>query len=80
MTLHRMIHAGIQTIPLPDNELAGEVIKELRMLENMKLLHNTDSIEKRLMLLIALFDEDNLTTNALKEQLKIVRKFYGKSP
>lgn len=78
-TLHKEIHHQLTDVPVPKSINAIEALKHLEYLENFGAIHETDSIERRLIVLISLFDgvEPN-TALALKRQLTIVRDFYNK--
>lgn len=79
--LHRNIHAKITHIPIPSECNAQCAFEQLDMLWKHGALHDEDSIEKRLALLIALFDcMEQPTADALRKQLEIVRSFYKKPP
>ena len=79
-TLHRAIHDGMKQIPPPSQDNARSVLWHLRFLEEYGGISDNDPIEKRLQVLIALFDcSEQPTADALKKQLKIVREF-NKSP
>lgn len=76
-TLHKFIHEHLHDIPTPSVFAAEDALKQLEMLDNANALHDNDRIEKRLRLLIALFEcSAQPTADALKEQLDIVRRFY----
>ena len=52
---------------------AKQAYEQVLMLEGYGALHKSDSIEKRIQLLIALFEcSDQPTTKALKRQLEVV--------
>ena len=78
-TLHREIHAYLATIPVPKGTNIRSALTQLRELEKYGAISETDNIEKRLKVLIALFEcAEDPTANALKVQLEIVQKFYSK--
>ena len=78
-TLHRRIHENIRQIPPPSQENAKEALWHLQYLEKHGGIKANDSIEKRLKVLIALFDcSEQPTADALRKQLEIVREFYEK--
>ena len=80
-TLHRYIHEEIATIHPPKPINAKEALNHLRLLEQHGAINDGDDIEKRLKILIALFDCVELsTTDGLRQQLKIVREFKNKPP
>lgn len=75
-TLHHKIHEYLGDIPAPKAASAREALNELRTLYQYGGISDTDSIEKRLRVLIALFDcIEQPTADALKEQLSIVQRF-----
>ena len=79
--LHREIHAKISLIPIPSQRSAKNALVHLKMLEKYGGINENDSIEKRLNVLIALFDYvEQPTADALKKQLIIVRKFNERPP
>ena len=80
-TLHRMIHEQIETIPVPTQANAEYVLEHILYLEKMGGIKNTDPIDKRLQILIALFNcMEQPTADALKKQLEIVREYYKEEP
>ena len=77
-TLHRMIHHEITHIPVPRGITAKDALKQLELLERFGALHTYDNIERRLMVIMALFDCcEPETYDALKKQQELVRKFYN---
>lgn len=81
LTLHRTIHEQIRQIPPPRLESAEDALWHLGYLEKMGGISLDDSIEKRLSVLIALFDcTDQPTADGFKKQLQIVHEFYKKPP
>ena len=78
-TLHKEIHHYIGSIPVSRYHSAKSVLEQLGYLEKYGGISEKDPIEKRLKVLIALFEciEDD-TANALKVQLEIVNRFYDK--
>lgn len=80
-SLHRYIHEWINDIPAPKEVNAAEAIKHIKLLESHHAISDFDSIEKRLQILIALFDcVEQPTADALRKQLEVVRAFYGRPP
>lgn len=78
-TLHRYIHENLAMIPVPRPESARAALEQLKYLEKYNAIHDEDPIEKRLELLIALFEcTEQRTADALKKQLNIVHEFYEK--
>jgi len=75
-TLHRAIHCAVNDIPVPKNRSAKDALEQLRSLEKYGAITEFDSIERRLNLLIALFEcSDQETADAFKEQLKVVCEY-----
>lgn len=80
-TLHRRIHTLVPYVPVPKSVNALAALEQLRSLERYDAIHDTDPIERRLMLLIALFDcVEQPTADAFRAQLEIAREFYIKKP
>ena len=78
-TLHRQIHEWLGDIPAPSDYSAKEALRNIRLLEKQGAIDNSDPLEKRLKILIALFDcIEQPTADALKKQLDIVYEFYKK--
>ena len=72
-TLHRKIHENMRQIPPPRPESAKNVLWHLQYLEKHGGIKPDDPIEKRLKVLIALFDcNEQPTADALRKQLEIV--------
>lgn len=79
-TVHKEIHETIREIPLPRETSAKYVIERLQELEHYGGISNKDPLEKRLLVLIALFDYiEPDTTEALRRQLNVVRR-YNQEP
>lgn len=73
--MHRKIHDNMKQIPPPSQENAKSVLWHLQYLERYGGISDRDPIEKRLQVLIALFDcSEQPTADALKKQLDIVRE------
>ena len=80
-TLHSLIHANINTVPVPRGKSAKDVLDHLMMLERYGAISDEDDIEKRLNLLASLFDcMEQPTADGFRKQLRIVRKFKNKPP
>ena len=80
-TLHRAIHEGMNHVPVPKPVNARGALWQLKKLHEYNAIHDSDSIEKRLEILIALFDcAEQPTADAFRKQLEIVHKFNKKSP
>lgn len=75
-SLHRYIHENMRSVPIPSQESAKRVLGHLRYLEKYGGISERDPIEKRLKVLIALFDcSEQRTADSLKKQLKLVQEF-----
>jgi len=75
-TLHRELHSLIMTIPVPRYCSIRSATEQLKMLEKYGAIKNTDPIDKRLRVFIALFEcIEDPTADALKAQLEIVDRF-----
>lgn len=80
-TLHRYIHRNMTSIPVPREIAAKGALDQLRYLEKFGAISDDDPIEKRLMLLAALFDcIEQPTADGFRQQLELVHKFYAKPP
>ena len=79
-TLHRTIHYEVAHIPVPRVVSIKDALYQLQLLEQYGGIHHDDNIEKRLKVLMALFDCcEPATYNALKKQYEIVCEFYKKT-
>lgn len=77
-TLHREIHLFVWDIPAPKEENAREALRQLNLLQEYGAISDKDPLEKRLLLLTALFESiEQPTANAFKMQRKIVHEFYN---
>ena len=73
-TVHQEIHRNIPSIPVPNEYSAKRIYTQILFLENNGMLSETDSIQKRIRLLVMLFDNiEQPTSEALKEQLEIIQ-------
>ena len=80
-TLHKKIHHELERVPIPAAHNVQDALFQLNLLEKFGAIHSYDNIERRLMVLMALFECcEPETHKALKTQYDIVRKFYKKSP
>ena len=78
-SLHRQIHTIVKLIPPPKPLNAKEALWHLNMLLKNGGINENDKLEKRLSVLIALFDcVEQPTADALRKQLEVVHKFYNK--
>ena len=79
--LHQNIHKTIPIVPLPSKESVEIVLEQLELLRKYGGIKDGDNAEKRLTVLIALFDFlEPQTTEALEQQLRVVSEFYQKPP
>ena len=80
-TLHHYIHENIANIPTPKPENAKDALRQLQYLESYQAIHDTDGIERRLQVIIALFEGvEPRTVDALKRQLEVIHEFYQEPP
>lgn len=80
-TLHKYIHKNMTAVPVPSELAAKNALEQLRYLERFGAISDDDPIEKRLMLLAALFDcIAQPTADGFRQQLGIVHEFYHKPP
>lgn len=70
-TLHRAIHREVVTVPVPPDRVIRKALEHLRRLEKAGAITDVDSIEKRLAVLIVLFEDHPATRKALSNQLKV---------
>lgn len=72
-TVHRHIHENMRGIPVPMECTAENALIQLQVLEEYGGIKPTDPIERRLMVLAAIFDKsDQDTANAFRQQFGIV--------
>ena len=75
-SLHKAIHEGMDQVPPPRQESARNVLWHIQYLKRFGGISDNDPIEKRLKVLIALFDcSEQPTADALRRQLEIVHEF-----
>ena len=75
-TIHRYIHENLATISPPSPENAKAALEQLWELNKYGAIHDTDSIERRLEVLIALFDcVEPKTTEGFRKQLELIREY-----
>lgn len=80
-TLHKRLHREVDRVPVPSACNVQSALYQLDLLEKFGAIHRYDNIERRLMVLMALFNCcEPKTHTALKKQYDIVRKFYKKTP
>lgn len=78
-SLHRYLHVHLACIPAPSGGVVDSVLMQLEFLERYGAISQEDDVEKRITVLIALFEcIAQPTADALKEQLRIIREFYTK--
>lgn len=71
----------MEYIPVPSDMSAECALNQLVLLEQRGGISCEDGIEKRLMVLAALFDcSDQPTADAFRKQLSIVHEFNNKPP
>lgn len=72
---HDALHRKLDGIPAPKGNSAKEAYEQLELLTRYHAIHNDDSLEKRLELLINLFTYcDAPTARAFKKHLNILRQ------
>ena len=75
-TLHRYIHSNLAGIPAPRDIDAKSALEQLGYLRERGAISESDPLEKRLLVLIALFDYvAQPTADALKRQLQLVHGY-----
>lgn len=75
--LHERLHAEVPGVPVPNGDSVKHALDQIDYLSNFGAISEKDNAEKRLSVLIALFDcIEQPTADALKEQLKIIREYY----
>lgn len=80
-TLHKRLHRELERVPVPTACNIQSALFQLDLLKRAGAIHSYDNIERRLMVLMALFDCcEPKTYEALEKQYEIVRKFYKKTP
>ena len=79
--MHKQIHESARSVPVPSNYAIEGAFEQLNLLEKRGAISETDNIEKRLKVFIALFEcIADPTANALRKQLEIVQNYYHKPP
>lgn len=80
-TLHAKIHRWLYCVPCPPEIHAESALRQLKYLDSRGVLHEEDDIEKRLSLLLALFEcTGQPTEEGLRLQLSIVRAYKDMKP
>lgn len=79
-TLHKQIHYEVSHIPVPRVMSIKSALEQLELLERFGGISRDDDIEKRVMVLMALFDCcEPKTHEALKKQYEVICKFNKKA-
>lgn len=79
-SMHGWIHEAMDGIPVPRESSAKEVLEQLVVLDTYGGISDKDDIEKRLKVLIALFDcIEEPTAEAFRQQLEVVKLYSKKS-
>lgn len=80
-SLHRFIHENVASIPVPSSDNARMVLWQLQELVREGRITEDDKIDRRIEVLIALFDGiEPRTADGLKRQLDAVHEFYYRPP
>lgn len=80
-TVHREIHHQMRQVPVPSAFAAHTAWQQIKILEHFGVLHPDDPPEKRLGILVGLFDcSSQKTADAFRRQAKIIRKYANKKP
>lgn len=75
--LHERLHAEVPDIPVPSENSIKHALDQMDYLAHFRAISEKDNAEKRLSVLIALFDcVEQPTADALRKQLKIIREYY----
>ena len=78
-TLHRQIHYEVTHIPVPRAISIKDALNQLEILDKFGSISGKDSLEKRLIVLLDIFEcIEPSTYNALKKQYDVVYRFYNK--
>lgn len=79
--MHKLLHAEVPLVPFPRSINALSALNQLMMLEQSGAISDDDNIEKRLMILAALFDcVEQPTADAFRKQQQVAHEFYNKKP
>lgn len=74
---HDKIHANVETVPIPNGFNSKSAMTQLNYLLDFGAITLDDPIDKRLRVLISLFEcVEQPTADALKDQLEVVHKYY----
>ena len=75
-TLHQLIHYHLKNIPVPKPVNAEVALAQLKLLTKNDAIHESDSFERRMLVISALFNcAEPDTADALFKQWEIVREF-----
>lgn len=75
--LHEKLHAEVPSVPVPGGNSVKHALDQMDYLAHFGAISEKDNVEKRLLVLIALFDcVEQPTADALRKQLKIIREYY----
>lgn len=74
--LHVDIHAKVKGVPIPTAGSRRYIMEQMEYMYLFRFISDEDSIEKRLALLISLFEEieEQSTATALRRQLEAVKE------
>lgn len=79
--LHQQIHHEVRFVPVPNVVNIKYAMLQLSELEKYDAIRTDDNIERRLLVMMAMFECcEPKTYEALKAQYELVRKFYNKNP
>ena len=79
--LHQQIHREVRHVPVPSAVNTKAAIFQLSELEKYGAIHPSDTIERRLLVLMAIFECcEPKTYAAIRAQYDLARKFYYKNP
>ena len=79
--LHKFIHENMREVPTPNEAAAEAAYEQLIFLERHGVLHDDDPLERRLMILAALFDcTAQETADGFRKQLSLVQSYKNRPP
>jgi hypothetical protein len=79
--LHKFIHENMHEVPTPNEAAAEAAYEQLIFLERHGVLHDDDPLERRLMILAALFDcTAQETADGFRKQLSLVQSYKNRPP
>ncbi|MBR3254228.1 hypothetical protein IKF88_00640 [Candidatus Saccharibacteria bacterium] len=77
--LHKFIHDNMHEVPVPNEAAAEAAYEQLLYLEARGVLHDDDPLERRLMILAALFDcSAQETADGFRKQLSLVQSYKNR--